>query len=719
MGKTRTRISAKTPSGTALSRDEWGVVHIEGADLQGLYWGMGYAHAMDRGLQMLITRTLGQGRACECLKSDDEMLGVDRFFRRMNWSGRMDNELAQLDEETRELVEAYCSGANARFRKKIPWELRLLGFRYEPWRVEDVLLMTRMIGYINLAQSQGDLERLFVEMVQAGVDDARLDALFPGCLEKVDRATLEKVHLGERIVKNSALWGVAPRAIASNSWVVHGSRTKSGMPIMANDPHLEVNRLPNVWCEQVLNAPGIEAICATMPGIPGPLIGRNKHLAWGATYTFMDAVDSWMEDCKGGQYRRGETWVDFEVRKETIRRKKDTPIEVIFYENQHGVLDGDPHQEGLYLATRWSASESGAQSLMAAKDMWSAVTVEDGMAALGRLETAWNWVFAATNGDIGYQMSGLMPVRHEDWDGFVPAPGWDEAYDWKGFVDLTSLPRVINPPEGLIVTANQDLNHLGKASPINSPMGAWRATRIEAMLKESPKVDVALCKGIQNDVISLHAAQLMELLEAPLKAAVDPSGQGAALSRWDTSYDAPEAGLFEAIYQRLCARVFGHGVGDEAWATLRDETGIFTDFYDSFDKVLLDLDSPWWRDLDPELVLRETVAEALTQGAPPWSQSVRMAHLVFGHKLPAFLGFDVANLKLRGGRATPNQGQIYRSGGRETCFAPSIRVVVDLAEDGVHTALAGGPSDRRFSKWYTTDLERWQSGRYKVLSAAI
>ena len=708
------KIHQKVNDDVCLHREEHGVIHIEAKDLAELHWGMGYCHAMDRGLQMLLTRTLGQGRACECLSDTDEMLAIDVFFRRMNWSGRQEEQLAQLDIETHALVQRYCDGVNAYFKRKIPWELKLLGFRYEPWRVEDVILMTRMIGYINLAQSQGDLERLFIEMVQAGVDDTRLDALFPGALEEVERSLLEQLKLGERIVKNPESWGVLPRAIASNNWVVHGSKTASGKPIMANDPHLEVNRLPSVWCEQILKTPEVSVITANMPGIPGALIGRSQDIAWGATYTFMDAVDSWMEECRDGCFRRGNEFIPFSARREVIQRKKHEAHIVVFYENEHGVLDGDPQVEGLYLTTRWASAESGANSLLAAKEMWEVSTVSEGMAAAGKIETAWNWVFADKHGDIGYQMSGLMPLRTPEWSGFVPAPGWDERYDWKGFADVTNLPRVINPESGYIVTANQDLNHFAELNPINSPMGAYRAHRIEERLEAAKTVDIDLCKDIQNDVFSTQAEEICEFIRTHVPADKDP------LKNWDYRYDegSTAATLFEAIYQELRRAVFGaSGLGYNALEELLSETGIFTDFYDHFDRVLFDPDSAWWDGLDPEQVVMHAISNANSAAKRTWGSqnSVTMRHILFGQVMPKFLGFDRGPIPLKGGRATPNQGQIYTSGGRQTCFAPSVRIVTDLSCQDVYTALAGGSTDRRFSTHYVSDLKRWLAGEYKRL----
>ena len=228
----------------------------------------------------------------------------------------------------------------------------------------------------------------------------------------------------------------------------------------------------------------ITPVAATMPGMPGLLLGRTNDLAWGATYSFLDGIDSWIEDCRDGRYRRGkkgrEEWVAFRVRTEVIRRKSKPDVTVTFHENEHGVLDGDPATPGLYLATRWaSGAGTGAASLAATFDMFTAGDVASGMDHLGRLEPSFNWVLADRHGNIGYQMSGCMPVRRKGWSGLVPMPGWEPENDWQGFVASHDLPRTLNPASGFFATANDDLNHLGQAHPINLPMGPYRAERRE------------------------------------------------------------------------------------------------------------------------------------------------------------------------------------------------------------------------------------------------
>ncbi|MEA2024137.1 MAG: penicillin acylase family protein [Actinomycetota bacterium] len=710
------KIKGIVPDGVVLTRDEHGIPHIQADDLAGAYWGMGYAHARDRAMQMGLMRLLGQGRVAECLDGSDESVEVDRFFRRMNWYGNTASQIDLLTPETRSLVDAYCAGANVRFGEARPWEFRALGYRPEPWTVEDVLLISRMTGYLTLATSQAEIERLFVEMVQAGVDDERLDALFPGCIQNLDRDLLEQVKLGERIVPDSVKWTVGgPRMMASNNWVVSAERSATGHALLANDLHLEVNRLPNVWAEQVFELPNDTVFTATMPGLAGPLVGRKNDLSWGATYAFMDAVDSWIEECHDGAFRREDRFEPFTERREQILVKKSEPVDVVFYENMHGTLDGDPFEAGLYLATRWAPADSGAEALNAVSDIWAARNVEEAQPIFGRLETAWNWVFADSSGRIGYQMSGQLPIRDEAATGFVPMPGWDPKWDWRGFVEPSDLPGVIDPSEGIIVTANNDLNHLGAADPINMPMGDYRARRITGLLSEEP-VDLDSFRRIHQDTYSIQAEEMMAIL-APLLPA---SRIGHRLGGWDFRYELDSRGavLFEAFYRELLVEMFApDGVGQPVVDHLIDATGVFIDFYQNFDRILLSSESPWLGERDLDSVYRNAFDRVDTGEDRRWGDvnRVTLTHILLGGKLPGWAGFDVGPIEVKGGRATPHQGQIYESAGRTTSFAPSLRLMVDMGEDGLLTALAGGPSDRRFSKWYTSDLERWQRGEYKDL----
>jgi penicillin amidase len=516
---------------------------------------------------------------------------------------------------------------------------------------------------------------------------------------------------------------------------------------------LEINRLPPVWYEAVLRWRTPQgpryAMGATFPGLLGVAVGRTPDLAWGVTYAFMDSFDSWIEDCREGKYRRGEEWLPFVSRKEVVRRKKHPPLELTFYENQHGVLDGNPNEAGLYLATRWSAREgAGAEALDGSCAILTARTVEAGQAALGRVSnSSWNWVLADRTGSIGYQMSGKSPIRPPGVSGLVPLPGWDPANDWQGFHPPEALPRALNPAKGFIVTANQDLNHLGQAFPINLCMASYRADRIIQRLARngSGAVDLPRWDGkasnmsssggdspltledmrrLQMDLYSLQAEQFMAVFKPMLGEFAAAHGEAVnCLREWDHYYssDSKAAFLFEEFYRALIREVFGECEGSFGRPVLErilHETCLFFDFYGNFDRVLLSEKSTWFGKRSRTELYRAALAKALATPPQPYGQTrkLRMRHLLFGGKLPLFLGFD-RMLEMPGNRATVHQGQIFRGGGRELSFAPSLRFLTDLAADEVQTTLAGGVSDRPFSKWYANGLADWVGGLYKTLSS--
>ncbi len=700
-----------------IHRDENGIPHVTASTEKDLYFGQGYAQAMDRGMQLCLTRILGQGRACECLKTTDELLNIDIFFRKMNWSGDAHNQVSKIPPDIRVLVDSFVAGVNAGLAKYRPFEFRLVGYKPEPWKAEDCILLMRMIGYVGLQQSQAELERFVVELVQAGIGKDRLEELFPGMLEGLDIDLLRKVDLGERMIPRS-LWNTGIVAmISSNNWVVAPRRSASGKALLMNDPHLETNRLPNVWQEIVLKMGDRYAMGAGMPGLPGVVIGRNNDVAWGATYTFMDGVDSWIEECREGKFRRGSLfmteWVRFKERRETIQRKKKPPVTISFFENEHGVLDGDPYRAGFYLSTRWaSGSDTGAKSVEIPMRLFHATSAKQAMEHLGELEVSFNWVFADGEGNIGYQMSGLMPRRRGGISGLVPLPGWDSKNDWKGFMPFRNLPHRYNPQEGYIVTANNDLNSWGRTQPISVSMGPYRADRIAQKLAAGNAHTLEEMAKIQYDDYSLQAEKFMEFVR-PL---IPDSPAGKVLREWDCRYDvnSKAAGIFERFYKSYIRNVFGR-LGSDVLDHLLDRTGLVVDFYAAMDKVLLSRKSVWFEGRNRDDLVRRALDTALSVTPRAWGEDrkLTLTNIFFGGSLPRFLRIDRGPVTLPGGRATPHQAQIFESAGRKTSFVASFRMLIDLSDEGIRTNMAGGPSDRPFSRWYASDLENWLTGRFK------
>ncbi|PHS20123.1 MAG: penicillin acylase family protein [Kangiella sp.] len=730
-----------------IKRDENGIPHIDAETENAMFYAQGYAHAKDRGMQLLLMKILGEGRLAEFLDPSEQGISIDHFFRRMNWYNQWQDEVDKLSKQSREKLESYVAGINARFSKSSPLDLKLLGYKIEPWRLQDSILISRMVGYLTLAQSQGEIERLIIEMIQAGVSKDKLEELFPNQLNELDYELVQKIELEDRIVSNQLLWeSGAPRMMASNNWVISGKKSKSGQPILVNDPHLEVNRLPNVWYEMKIAVKDHWIIGSSMPGLPGILIGRNKHLAWGATYAFVDTIDSWIERCEDGKYWRlnsqskiqekenkGE-WHLFKKRKEIIKIKGNASKEVYFYENELGTLEGDPNStDGKQksnkktkhlLITCWAAANSGAKSIEAVFTLLNIDNVKQAMKTYGQVETGWNYIFADNQsdsektGNIGYQMSGKVPIRRKGISGLIPLPAWETENHWQGYIAIEDMPQSYNPEINFIGTANEDLNHLGKANPINIPMGSYRSDRIAYLLSKKNDWTVKEMGEMHFDVYSLQAEIFMPIISPLL-----PSNEyGDILRAWDFNYNKESKGafLFEEIYKNLYKIVFGvSGFGEAVVEFLQKESGMFIDFYDNFDQILLKKESTWFDRRTQKQLFKRAIDTALAGSIKEWRevQNYNMNNILFAGKLPKFLGFDKGPISAIGGRATIHQGQVYRSGNRDTTFMPSFRMIADFSETSIHTNLAGGPSDRRFSKWYTSDLDNWLKGVYKEVES--
>jgi penicillin amidase len=734
----RNRTALQGVSGPVnIERNRDGVATITANEADDALFGLGFCHARDRGLQMRLLRIIGRGQGCERLAGSDEMLALDSFFRRMNFCGDAREQEAALSPRARAGVMAYCHGVDLGFEHHgIPWELRLVGDRVkgDPWTFADVYLTAKVIGYVALALSQADVERWIVECLQHGISPAFLEELFPGQLGGLDESLLRKVRLEERIIPD-ALWSTAavPLVNASNNWVVAGSKSVSGFPLLSNDPHLQIDRLPAVWYEAILRWPSggrpRYAMGATLPGTPGVIVGRNTDVAWSVTYAFMDCADSWVEECRDGLYRRAGEWRPFRIRRETIKVRNKPPVVLDFYENEHGTLEGDPNISGFYLASRWSCGEqTGATSLDGLLGMLEARTVEEGRTRLGKLtNSSWNWLLADREGNIAYQMAGKMPLRREGVSGLIPLPGWDPANDWHGFAKLEDLPRALNPSEGFLATANDDLNDLGVRRPINLCVPSYRADRIRDLLRRPGHFTVEDMEAIQFDLYSIQAERFMAIVR-PILEEMSSNENAILLHEWDCEYrnDSCAVTLFERFYRELFEEVFGgrvgHGresgkLGSLALAYLIDETSLVNEFFGNFDRILLSEQSLWFGDRTRDEIYRTVLKRALATSAAPYgeSRSVSLKHLMLGSKLPRSLGFDRGPIILSGGRATVHQGQILRSRGRTIASGPSYRFVTDLGEDTMHTTLPGGPSDRRFSRWYASGLLDWARGIYKVL----
>lgn len=707
----------------SVKRNEYGIPLVKADSFDDLYYGLGWVHAIDRPVELELTRLIAKGVAAENLEASEDLIQTDIYMRRYNLWGDSLEQVAALDPDALRVVETYCAGINhVLIEGSRPFEFKLIGHKPEPWGAADCITMTKLIGLIDMTETQAWMEKLIVQMLQNGVPLEQVRELFPYLVDEPELEFLEvirQVRLSEPIVPPTVRFKELPRMKASNNWVVAGARSASGRPILCGDPHLDTARLPAIWQEVMMRSGDFWFAGCTIPGIPFPALGRTDRLAWSPTYGYMDVIDFFVEEVKGGRYRRGGGWSDFRVREEVIKLKKGEPRKVRFYENEHGTLDGDPSEDGYYLTMAWTLGRGrGADTINHGARILTSKSVSEAMPHFAAVDfCSQNWVSADAEGNIGYHQSGRSPVRAPGSSGLLPMPGWDESYDWKGTHPVEMNPSLYNPPEGYIGTANQDMNACAQVGVCNLPMGDWRARRIHEMLAARSDHTVASMQAMHYDLYSKQAEDWMPLL----KPLLPDTPRGRTLRDWDQRYesDSIAASAFENVYLELARLVFGElSLGAGVMDHILAETILFWDFTGCFDRVMLSEESLWFAGRTREELLRSAIERGLAKGAGPWGEGrkVMMNNLMFAGRLPKFLGFDYGPIEIIGGRATIPQGQIFKTfGGRQATFSPTFKFVTDMAEECIHSTMAGGPSDRRFSPWYTSGIEDWVAGRYRKM----
>jgi penicillin amidase len=704
-----------------IARNENGIPIITSGHREDMYYGLGVAHAYDRPVEMELVRLVAKGRTAEIFGAgpDNALLNYDTIMRRYGlWNSAREQAKLAGPEMVRE-IEAYCAGVNHVFENHdLPGEFLFLEHRPDPWTTADCLLLMDLLWLVDMTETQGWMEKLIVQMIQKDIPFAKIKELFRYMTDEPTPEYLDilrQVRLADPLVPLTLEWRAMPRLQASNNWAVSGKRTASGQAIMCGDPHLDTARLPSIWYEAAMSDDQGYFMGGTMPGLPGVLVGRSNHLAWSVTYGYMDVTDYYVEEVKDGRYRRGETWLDFRIREEVIGVKGADAVTIKFYENDHGVLEEEPKDDGYYLCFAWSGQNCGAHTLAHFSQAKDCTKAREAMEHFGQMRGgAFNYVMADSSGDIAYHMSGRAPIRAEGASGLLAMPGWDAKYDWQGFYDYTTHARQYNPEQGFIATANNDVNHLSGRVLQNLPMNNHRADRISELLARKSDHTVADMKAMHYDLFSKQAEQFMPLIR-PL---LPDTPNGKILKDWDLNYNAESLGatLFESVYYELVKYVFGDlGMGREVMEHLIGETILFHDFYEHFDRVLLKDQALWFDGRTRDEVYGTALERGLGIEPRPYgrTRTVLMKNLVYGDIQPEF---NYGPIELPGCRATIPQGQIFKTtGGRVATFSPTYRFITELEKDALHSNHAGGPSEKPDSKWYSSGVEGWLKGVYSWL----
>jgi penicillin G amidase len=671
-----------------IERDEWGVPRIRAANERDAAFALGYVHAQDRLFQMEQMRRVGAGRLSEVL--GERTLPIDRMMRTFGLYRAAEAQLAQLSPELRAYLEAYVAGVNAWIGNRtraLPPEYYLLRFRPEPWRVTDTLVYGKLMALQLAGNYRG--ERLRARIAERLGRDA-LDLLFP------------RLESG-----------------ASNNWVVDGSRSASGKPVLANDPHLGFAAPGNFYLAR-LEWGGGSVAGATAPGAPFVIIGHNERIAWGFTTTGGDVEDLFVEKLEGERYATPDGSEPFVVRQETIAVRGKAPETLTIRSTRHGPVvseifgDATPGHVLALQATFLAEDDRTPEALYGMNRARSAEeflrAVEDWAAPQQSM------VFADTDGHTGMIAPARMPVR-KNGEGWLPSPGWDGETDWTGFIPFEELPH---QKGSRLVTANN------KIVPDDYPWFIsrdwdlpYRAERITALLDAAPLQTPDRSAEIQADVYSPMAADLLPLLLDAPATSVRARGAVETLRRWDRAMREDEVAplLFVAWIRELERTLFADALGP-----------LFEEYFDFRPEVLrrvIERDHP-----------RDKIAAALERALgdlerrfgtdmEKWSwgraHRARFQNSLLS-RVPVLEDFVDASIPAPGGYDTINRGHMALRNDADpfaSVHGSVLRFIIDMAEpDAARFMIVPGQSGNPFSRHWSDLLRPWHDFRWITFGGA-
>ena len=725
-----------------IVRDRNGVPHIYAQTYDDAMYALGFVHAQDRLYQMESQRRIGAGRLSEVAGSST--LGFDRMMRALGLYRRAQADFTHLERDTQRAFEAYAAGVNAYLaqrREKLSPEFLLIGAP-EPWTPADSLVWGKLMA-LNL--STGWREKLLRAMFYQRLGPEKAAAFFP-TYPATGPVTLQRDRASVPAdLPLLALWQALPEMVKrgglSNQWALSGQHTESGKPILANDPHLSLDA-PTLWYLVRIEAPGLKLAGASVPGVPGIVIGHNGRIAWGVTTSYIDTEDLIVERLdpeQAGHYLTPEGGKPFTTRTETIQVRFGNPVTMTVRETRHGpVLDDvlagrnlPSLQPGHVLALRAPWLEPRDTTADALRGINQAKNWDEFGQALAKfVGPVQNFVYADVDGNIGYYVPGRIPARKED-NGGLPRSGWTESRADVRYIPFAELPNTFNPAKGVIVNANNRI--VGPDYPyfLSRQWGDhYRAARVTELLAAKERHTAETSAAIQGDHVSLMARDLLRFMLA-VPAEHLPKTPTAApalalLRSWDGSMDRNRAEplIFTAWLAALNRRLYADELGNWGadYVSLRPEVV----------KLILTKHTDWCDDVATPPVekcaemLGLSLADALAWiearygsqvGRWRWgpAHQAEMRHRLFSF-LPVIRGFGTLAIEDDGDGYTVNAaGMNVRD--RRAPFAArhgaGVRAIYTLGDlDASQFILSTGPAGHPLSRFYDSMLKDWRDIRY-------
>jgi penicillin amidase len=533
------------------------IPHIKAKNPSDALFALGYLHASERSWQMEMNRRLASGRLSEIL--GEETVKIDRFMRTLGIKHAAEKQLERYPIEAKRLLQAYADGVNAG-NVNLGWALPIEYFltRSKPgyFSAADSVAWMLVLALDLGGNWQKELQRLGLAQYLTTAQVWEVIPPYPDTkpVSNVDFAKLyqdlqvyptskksqlqQPTHLPQaqpaKFLQNktdlqlSHFLPGGKDGMGSNNWVLSGNKTASGKPLLANDPHLGLSA-PSAWYFVHIDAPKLQVIGATMPGIPAVIIGRTNQIAWGFTNTNPDVQDLYLEqlDPKNNSLYRGPDGpLSFQVREEIIDIKGENSLRFIVKESRHGPIISDAYEQAkntidanrYALALRWTALDLENQSLATLLDMNRAESIDAFKNSLRHFYAPMqNIVMADTSGNIAFQVAGVAPKRtlYQGLYGIAPAPGWDRQYDWSSYIPFDQLPASTNPAEGWLASANQQILADNNPNPLTADWELpFRYDRIKQLLGAQNKHDLNSMRAMQGDTLSLGAMPLLALFKS-------------------------------------------------------------------------------------------------------------------------------------------------------------------------------------------------------------
>ncbi|WP_308465390.1 penicillin acylase family protein [Rathayibacter soli] len=775
-----------------VQRDDAGIPQITAQTSHDLFMAEGYVHAQDRFWEMDFRRHVTAGRLAELFGKSQ--VGTDAFIRTLGWRTVAEQEVKAMDKTSLSYYQAYADGVNAYLKTHKGADLSLeyavlglqvSGYTPEKWTPVDSVAWLKAMAWDLRSNLEDEIDRAVLATKLTPAQVAQLHPDYPYAQHPTitglgggsdttvttdakpavalttpgDTSTsvaadalapLEELQTTMAAVPE--LLGPAGNGIGSNSWVVAGSHTATGKPLLANDPHLGPV-MPSIWYQVGLHCATVSAACPfdvagySFSGLPGVVIGHNNKIAWGFTNLGPDVADLYLEKVSDKGYEYDGAIKPFVERTETIKVAGAPAQKLTIKSTDHGpIVTGITTDFGT-IAQSYSKAHSGIPAGKYQLSLqWTALQPGHTAQAIFAMNKATNWtqfraaaadfdvpsqnlVYADVEGNIGYQAPGRIPIRKQG-NGTLPVPGWTSSYGWSGYVPFDQLPSVYNPPKGYIVTANNAA--VGPEYPVMITQdwdSGYRANqitnRLQTLLTSGKKISAADMSSIQADKYDANAATLAPLLVSlHLNGA---AGDAISLLKGWNYHDDPDsaaAAYFNVFWRNLLHDAFGRKMPASAQPVGGDR------WFQVVGSLVEQPESPWWTDsklgvagLDEMLTYsaRQAAEEATDlMGSDPSSwrwdsiHQLELTNASFGESgiAPIEWLFNRGPYPVGGASSVVDAVGWDASVGYQVNWVPSMRQVIDLSNFDASTWInLTGESGHAFHPNYVDQAPLWQTNR--------